>query len=100
MVYSKSGTAADVAGMSRSADGAKAFVMRIVMESTERMKQTCVVFGNTVTALCNADRCMLSGGAAGMMLEAIPSHTTHFQELFRPPTSSWLTGREICGKAW
>ncbi|KAJ1361513.1 hypothetical protein KIN20_020786 [Parelaphostrongylus tenuis] len=33
MVYSESGTAADVAGMSRSADGARAFVMRIVLKA-------------------------------------------------------------------
>ncbi|KAJ1361497.1 hypothetical protein KIN20_020762 [Parelaphostrongylus tenuis] len=136
MVYSESGTAADVAGMSRSADGARAFVMRIVMKavydvleqqgraaglqdlimttilnqltvnitytpleckrvaanpmapaSPAGMKPTCVVFGSTVTALCNADaRCMLSGGGAGMMLE----------------TSNIIMANwsRICGKAW
>ncbi|KAJ1360655.1 hypothetical protein KIN20_019685 [Parelaphostrongylus tenuis] len=128
MVYSESGTAADVAGMSRSADGAGAFVMRIVLKAVydvleqqgraaglpdfiirtilnqlsvnitytplecervvanpttpvrpERMKPTCVVFGNTVTALCNANgRCMLSGGAPDMILKAIPSQYHSF----------------------
>ncbi|KAJ1360305.1 hypothetical protein KIN20_019237 [Parelaphostrongylus tenuis] len=132
MVYSESGTAAHVAGMSRSADGARAFVMRIVMRAvydilerqgrssglpdfiittilnqlivnitytpleckrvkanptgdvaTGRMKPTCVVFGNTVTALCNAEAsCMLSGGAAGMMLETIPSQYYSFSGTF------------------
>ncbi|KAJ1360657.1 hypothetical protein KIN20_019687 [Parelaphostrongylus tenuis] len=33
MVYSESGTAADLAGMSRSADGARAFVTRIVLKA-------------------------------------------------------------------
>ncbi|KAJ1368640.1 hypothetical protein KIN20_029853 [Parelaphostrongylus tenuis] len=116
MVYSESGTAAEVAGMSRSAYGARAFVMRIVYDVLEQqavppapgshkknyfepansqrnlhtleckrvvanpmalvvpagMKPTCVVFGSTVTALCNSNAmCMLNGGDPGLMLEAI-----------------------------
>ncbi|KAJ1368306.1 hypothetical protein KIN20_029412 [Parelaphostrongylus tenuis] len=121
MVYSESPTAAQVAGISRSADTARGLVMRSVMQAvfdvleqqgraaglpdfiivsilnqltvninytptgvqtrvvnpmanvmTMGMKPTCVIFSNTVTAICNEnDMCMLSG--ARMLVESIPA---------------------------
>ncbi|KAJ1360309.1 hypothetical protein KIN20_019242 [Parelaphostrongylus tenuis] len=120
MVYSESPTAAQVAGISSSADTATGLVMRSVMQAvfdvleqqgraaglpdfiiasilnqltvgityppleckrvvvnpmenvmTMGMKPTCVIFSNTVTAICNQNvMCLLSG--AQMLVESIP----------------------------
>ncbi|KAJ1353544.1 hypothetical protein KIN20_010189 [Parelaphostrongylus tenuis] len=122
MVYSESPTAVQVAGISRSADAARGFVMRSVMQAvfdvleqqgraaglpdfiitsilnqitvnityapleckrvvvnpmvrvmTMNMVPTCVIFSNTVTAICNHNNmCMISGGRAPMILSVIP----------------------------
>ncbi|KAJ1362030.1 hypothetical protein KIN20_021439 [Parelaphostrongylus tenuis] len=60
----------------------------------------CIIFGNTVTALCTAQpanivNCNLSNI---WELRLFPPNTCRSQELLRSQISSWRIGRERCGK--
>ncbi|KAJ1368348.1 hypothetical protein KIN20_029464 [Parelaphostrongylus tenuis] len=39
----------------------------------EGMRPKCVIFGNTVTLLCNIDMCKLGGSEPQQLVEAVPS---------------------------
>ncbi|KAJ1356576.1 hypothetical protein KIN20_014306 [Parelaphostrongylus tenuis] len=85
--------------------------MMDVMRDTPAMmmRTTCIIFGNTVTTTClgmgapglapgaTQDMCMLNKPED---FTPFPLSTYQFQELSRPPISSWRHGAGRCGKVW